>query len=725
MRRELLVYYSGHSDEDGLLVGRDRVGYDELRARVQRAPADLRVVILDSCASGAFTRRKGGVKRAPFLMDASSDMRGHAFLTSSAADERAQESDRISASYFTYYLVSGLRGAADVNQDRRVTLQEAYQFASQETLARTERSQAGPQHAAYEFDLAGTGDMVVTDVRGTQSGLVLTPELGGRITVREANGALVAELRKPAGNTIELGLDPGAYVVAMDSGSTIFQANVSLTAGKHTPLAAAAFHAAGPREATVARGDDAPAQPGEPAATATAAATPPPVAEPTSYKLSFFPTSSDARANVHGFSFGFVADRSQRVHGFQLALAWAQTDVDLVALQLSAGANLVRGSFEGAQITAGANILTGDGRGLQLVGGGNITDGSFVGAQIAGGINTVSNNLKGLQMAGGANWTGSGRGMQMAGGINLAKTFTGFQMAPVNYADTMDGVQFGVVNAARDTASGLRFGVINAAGATRGFSFGVINVAKHEDGESFALINIVGNGIHDVSLFATDVLATNIGFKLGGRHLYTNLMAGYQPGDQLTAGTERFTAGTKRFGTGAGIGWRFPVERGPLAYAELEADWMEIRPVWHWTENAPAVSSLRVQAGLRLAPHVVLLAGRRRQLSRSRRAAATSTSGRTSRNRSITAVIRRCGSTPGYCSGCKSDPDDDQALAPVHRVATLKEAETAERGKREDNEEVCCEGIGEGIGRRHRGRPGAGVRRLRRHGRQRPGHDGR
>ena len=98
--------------------------------------------------------------------------------------------------------------------------------------------------------------MVVTDVRGTQSGLVLTPELGGRITVREANGALVAELRKPAGNTIELGLDPGAYVVAMDSGSTIFQANVSLTAGKHTPLAAAAFHAAGPREATVARGDD-------------------------------------------------------------------------------------------------------------------------------------------------------------------------------------------------------------------------------------------------------------------------------------------------------------------------------------------------------------------------------------------------------------------------------------------------------------------------------------
>jgi len=613
VRRELLVYYSGHSDEDGLLVGRDRIGYDDLRARVQRAPADLRVVILDSCASGAFTRRKGGVKRAPFLLDASSDMRGHAFLTSSAADERAQESDRISASYFTYYLVSGLRGAADVNQDKRVTLQEAYQFASQETLARTERSQAGPQHANYDFDLAGTGDLVVTDVRGTQSGLVLTPELGGRITVREASGALVAELRKPPGNTIELGLEPGAYVVAMDSGTTIFQANVALTAGKHTPLAAAAFHAAGPREAAVARGDDAPAAAiGEPAATATATGAPAPMAEPVSYKLTFFPTASDRRANVDGFSFGFVADRSQRVHGFQLALVWAQTDVDLLALQLSVGANLVRGNFEGAQITAGLNIVRGTGRGLQLVAGANVADGGYVGTQIAGGSNATTGFMKGFQLAGGINWAGNGSGLQIAGGANVSvKDFTGLQLSTVNYADSIDGMQLGVLNVARSHAGGFRLGVVNVAGESHGFSFGVINVAKRDEGESFALINLVGNGIHNVSLFASDVMATNIGFKFGGRHLYTNLIAGYQPGDELAAGPgpEQFSAGTKRFATGAGIGWRFPVERGPLSFAELEADWLEIRPVWHWINNAPAVGSLRLQAGLQLAPHVVLLGG--------------------------------------------------------------------------------------------------------------------
>jgi hypothetical protein len=609
VRRELLVYYSGHSDEDGLMVGRDRVGYDELRARVQKAPAELRVVILDSCASGAFTRRKGGVKRAPFLMDASTDMRGHAFLTSSAADERAQESDRISASYFTYYLVSGLRGAADVNQDKRVTLQEAYQFASQETLARTERSQAGPQHAAYEFDLAGTGDMVVTDVRGTQSGLVLTPELGGRITVREANGALVAELRKPAGNTIELGLEPGAYVVAMDSGSTIFQANVSLVAGKHTPLAAQAFHPAGPREATVARGGDLPAPAGVPDATATATPAMLPPAPATPFKATLFPSASDAHANVHGFSLGLVANRDRHVHGLQLAVGWAQTDAGVIGLQMSAGANLIQGEFAGVQMTAGANILRGRGRGLQMVGGGNVVDGHFVGLQMAGGINTASEHMKGVQLAGGANWMGNGIGLQMAGGINLARTFTGLQVAPANYAEDMFGMQLGVVNVALRSASGFRLGVVNTTRESHGFTFGVVNLAKRDNGESFALINIIGNGIHDVSLFATDVMLTNVGFKLGGRHLYTNLLAGYQPGDELAAGPERFSSGSKRFATGVGIGWRFPVERGPLAYAELEADWLQVRPVWRWTGNAPGIASLRVQAGLRLAPYVVLLAG--------------------------------------------------------------------------------------------------------------------
>ncbi|MDB4977135.1 MAG: peptidase caspase catalytic subunit p20, partial [Myxococcaceae bacterium] len=183
VRTELIFYYSGHSDDTALLLGKDRVDYATLRKWLDELPAQVRIAILDSCASGAFTREKGGLRRAPFMVDVSTQVRGHAFLTSSSADEAAQESDRIGGSFFTHYLVSGLRGAADASGDRKITLTEAYRFAFDETLARTARTQYGIQHPAYEIRLAGTGDLVMTDLRSTEAELVIDESVEGRLFV--------------------------------------------------------------------------------------------------------------------------------------------------------------------------------------------------------------------------------------------------------------------------------------------------------------------------------------------------------------------------------------------------------------------------------------------------------------------------------------------------------------------------------------------------------------
>jgi hypothetical protein len=123
-RTEIVFYYSGHSDEEGLLLNRERYSYRELRSRINSIPSDMRIVILDSCSSGAFTRIKGGEKVQAFLLDSSFSAEGYAFLTSSSANEVSQESDRIAASYFSHSLASGLRGAADSVGDGRVTLNE-------------------------------------------------------------------------------------------------------------------------------------------------------------------------------------------------------------------------------------------------------------------------------------------------------------------------------------------------------------------------------------------------------------------------------------------------------------------------------------------------------------------------------------------------------------------------------------------------------------------------
>jgi caspase domain-containing protein len=603
VRSELLIYYSGHSDEEGLLLGPDRLGYDELRAHIKQLPADLRVAILDSCASGAFTRGKGGVRRPPFLVDASVDMRGHAFLTSSAANEVAQESDRIAASFFTYYLVSGLRGAADVNQDHRVTLQEAYQFASAETLARTERTKGGPQHAAYEFDLSGTGDMVVTDVRTTQASLVLAADLAGRIVVREAGGALVAELRKPAGSPIELGVEAGSYIVAMDAGpgNPVFEATATLAAGEHADLSKLSFHAGRPLEVAVARGD------GPADAHVTAAPDEPPHAR-YGAKLSIIPRAGDERIDVDGFSFGFVGDRTGSLKGAQLGLGWAQASGRVRGFQLAIGATAAEGDVQGLQLSDGLTYVEGHFHGTQIAGLAAFARGEMRGLQLAGIAAMTDGDSYGTQIGGIGAATRRGQGLQLAGIFAAADTFDGLQLAPVNRARIQRGMQLGVVNSV-DDGGGMRFGVVNVARSTRGFQFGVVNVATHDDGESFALVNIIGNGIHDVAIYGTDAMLTNLAFKLGGRHMFTSLGASYQPGDASPAGSKTISRGDARWGADLGLGWRFPVVAGRLEALELEAHSTNMYRAWSASLTPATLNALRLTANVRLAPHVSLIAG--------------------------------------------------------------------------------------------------------------------
>ena len=235
-RTEILVYYSGHADEKGLLLGDDRYSYQSLRDRLDEIPADVRIAVLDACASGAFTRLKGGKVHKPFMVDQATDMQGHAFLTSSAETESAQESDHLGASYFTHYLISGLRGAADVNTDGKISLNEAYQFAFQETLGRTVNSQGGAQHPSYDIKLSGTGDVTITDVRQTTATLALTASLEGRIFVRNVRQELVVELYKAQGRTVELGLEPGTYEVRIERPAEAWLAKSQVGTGQRLEL---------------------------------------------------------------------------------------------------------------------------------------------------------------------------------------------------------------------------------------------------------------------------------------------------------------------------------------------------------------------------------------------------------------------------------------------------------------------------------------------------------
>jgi hypothetical protein len=252
-RVELVIYYSGHADESGILLGGARYDYARLRQRIRAVPADVHIAILDSCASGNFTRMKGGVRVPAFLHDSSNQVHGFAFLSSSSADEDAQESDRIGASFFTYYFVAALRGAADRNHDGKITLGEAYQFSYEQTLGRTQNTVHGAQHPAYDMHLSGTGDVVITDLRGVESALVLPPGLRGRVTIVDKDGRVAVELVKPAGEALRLALPRGSYTVRVDGGPHELVATVTLDRDAVVAFDIGTLREATPED-TIARG---------------------------------------------------------------------------------------------------------------------------------------------------------------------------------------------------------------------------------------------------------------------------------------------------------------------------------------------------------------------------------------------------------------------------------------------------------------------------------------
>lgn len=227
-RIEFIFYYSGHSDEEGIMLKTEKFYYKDLRQMLKDVPADMSIIVLDSCASGALTRLKGGTKKPSFMVDESVTMKGHAILTSSSADEMSQESDSIGGSFFTHYLVSGLRGAADSTHDGRVTLNEVYQYTYHETLTRTEKTFSGPQHPHYDIQMTGSGDVVLTDIRETSASLKILKNVKGRFFIRDENEKLVAEINKAEGKMAVIGLEDGRYTIAMEKEKKYYKGQFEL-----------------------------------------------------------------------------------------------------------------------------------------------------------------------------------------------------------------------------------------------------------------------------------------------------------------------------------------------------------------------------------------------------------------------------------------------------------------------------------------------------------------
>ena len=230
----LVVYYSGHADREGLMLGRSRVTFEELDRLVEGSGATVRLQLIDACHAGALTRIKGATPVEPFLveMDGSLASEGRVVITSSAADEYSQESDALAGSFFTHFLVSGLRGAADADADRRVTLDELYRHLYDETLFHTSGTRAGPQHPEYAYELSGQGAILLSDLEGASAALLFPADEGGRYVIfGRRSRSLVGQINGPD-EALRVAIAPGTYIVQRRDAERLKSAEVTVRDGE-------------------------------------------------------------------------------------------------------------------------------------------------------------------------------------------------------------------------------------------------------------------------------------------------------------------------------------------------------------------------------------------------------------------------------------------------------------------------------------------------------------
>ncbi len=159
LEKYLLPYDTDPSDLYTTAMPMVEVGRILNRIRSERL-----VFIADACYSGGSGGRTVSITGmraniADGFLDRIAGGRGKVIITASAANEVSVEKDELGHGVFTYYLLEGLRGKADLDQDSMITVDEAYRYVYDQVP----RATAQEQHPVKKGSVEGS--LVLSIVR--------------------------------------------------------------------------------------------------------------------------------------------------------------------------------------------------------------------------------------------------------------------------------------------------------------------------------------------------------------------------------------------------------------------------------------------------------------------------------------------------------------------------------------------------------------------------------
>ena len=169
LERDGLAKYLIPSDADPDDLYSTALPMDELQTIFGRIEAERVVAFLDACYSGAAGGRTFSAKKTragsvdDLFLERLTRSKGRAIITASRTSEVSIELPELGHGIFSYYLVSGLKGAADLNRDGIVSLQELYEYVEQQVTTKS-RAVGGNQHPVMKGELEGA--LPLATVRG-------------------------------------------------------------------------------------------------------------------------------------------------------------------------------------------------------------------------------------------------------------------------------------------------------------------------------------------------------------------------------------------------------------------------------------------------------------------------------------------------------------------------------------------------------------------------------
>ena len=137
----VILYFSGHG-MPGSFVPYDALPgqpgklltYQLIKSAFRAAKASTKLCIADACMSGGLTKQKN---QRQTMAKQLSDGSNVAMILASRSTQGAVEDPRLAGGAFTYYLLQGLNGRADLNGNGIVTIRELHRYVMPQVKQRT------------------------------------------------------------------------------------------------------------------------------------------------------------------------------------------------------------------------------------------------------------------------------------------------------------------------------------------------------------------------------------------------------------------------------------------------------------------------------------------------------------------------------------------------------------------------------------------------------------